>query len=460
MRAQTVIRAVLPSFLRVYADRIEASPLGYRLARGAFWSVAGAIISRGLGIVASIVVARVLGKAGFGELGIIYSTIMMFQVFAGLSMGSTATKYVAEFRSTNPEKARRILGMAWVVSVVAGAIFAALFFLLAPWLASHTLAAPHLAGPLQIASAIVFISAVNGAQCGVLAGLESFKAIAGVNLVVGILNLPLMVAGVLWAGLDGAVWALVVCQAASWVLYHWAIGREARRFGLTLDLVGCLQELPVLWKFSLPAVLAGVMVVPVNWVCNALLVNRENGYAEMGVLNAANQWYNALLFVPGILAAPILPVLSERFGAGAKQQSQKVLLLAMAGNAAIVLPFAVVGSLASPLIMELYGESFVGGWPVLAVALATAALLSVQFPVGQLITASGRMWIGFLTNLLWAGVILVTTLILVRFGAMGVAWARLVAYACHAIWTLGAAYIILGGLRGSKDAANAQSCVQ
>jgi len=36
-----------------------------------------------------------LGTVGFGELGVIQSTVGMFGVFAGLGLGMTATKYVA-----------------------------------------------------------------------------------------------------------------------------------------------------------------------------------------------------------------------------------------------------------------------------------------------------------------------------------------------------------------------------
>jgi len=57
-----------------------------------FWSMAGAVISRGLMLVASIFVARMLGKTGFGELGMIQSTVGMFGVFAGFGLGLNCNK--------------------------------------------------------------------------------------------------------------------------------------------------------------------------------------------------------------------------------------------------------------------------------------------------------------------------------------------------------------------------------
>ena len=456
MRVKTLLMPILPSFLRTRAARIEASPLGYRLARGAFWSLAGAVISKGLGIVSAIVVARVLGKAGFGELGVIYSTIVMFQVFAGFSLGMTASKYVAQFRSSDSDKAGRIIALSWVVSACTGGLCAVLLFIFAPWLASHTLAAPHLGGLIRIASVVILISALNRAQEGALSGFEAFKTIAARDLIVGTVTFPLTIAGVLLAGLEGILWAMIASELLSWCVCHLGIRREARRFSVPLQLRGHLQEFPILWKFSIPAVLSGLMVMPVSWACNAILVNQPNGYAEMGVLNAANQWHNALLFIPGILAGSVLPVLSERLGSGDARQSREVLRLSIGLNALVVVPVALVGCIASPLIMRLYGDSFGGGWPVLVVVLITAAVMAVLFPIGQLIAASGRMWVAFVTNVLWAIVVLSTTVLWVRFGSLGVASARLVAYLCHATWMFGVAYLVIKRLRGHNEVSSSR----
>ena len=92
-----------PGALHSIFHRIEESPLGYRLARGAFWSLVGTVLSRALSVVSSILVARMLGKVGMGELGMIQSTVGIFSAFAGLGMGVTATKFVAENRTRDPQ---------------------------------------------------------------------------------------------------------------------------------------------------------------------------------------------------------------------------------------------------------------------------------------------------------------------------------------------------------------------
>ncbi|HVN31485.1 MAG TPA: oligosaccharide flippase family protein [Thermoanaerobaculaceae bacterium] len=435
MSLKSSLYSVLPDFALGYAERIEASPIGYRLARGAFWSLAGAVISRGLTLLASILVARILGKVGFGELGIIQSTVGMFATFAGFGLGLTATKYLAEFKQKDPPRAGRILALSTSVTVATGAIAALVFLALAPWLASRTLAAPQLTGLLRISSIMLFLGAVTGAQGGALAGFEAFRRIASVNLASGLAAFPLMVGGAYISGLNGALWGLVASYGVNCVLNQWAVRSEAARAGVPIALAGAHQELALLWAFSFPALLASMMVGPVNWVCSAILVNQPNGYAEMGILSAANQWFGALLFLPGVLGQVVLPALAERVGSSDAVNSTRLIKLSIMVNLAVVLPLVVAFSLASVWVMGLYGQSFKAGWPALVLVLVTAGLLAVQQPVGQMITAFGRMWLGFTMNMGWALIFVLLTFTWASRGAAGLAAARLFAYGAHAVWT-------------------------
>jgi O-antigen/teichoic acid export membrane protein len=105
-----------------------------RFARGAFWSLLGMGIAQGLALVAAIITARLLGKVAFGEFGMVTGTVGAFGILAGLGLGLTATKYVAEHRSTDPVRAGRILGLSTQVAAVSGGTVALVLFLLAPWM--------------------------------------------------------------------------------------------------------------------------------------------------------------------------------------------------------------------------------------------------------------------------------------------------------------------------------------
>ena len=390
-----------PLATRQLLEQLQHSGVLDRLRHGFIWSAAGAVFSRGVLLLAMIIASRLLGRELYGELGIIQSTVETLGVLAGFGVGLTATKHVAEYRNTEPDRAGGVIALLLTFSGCFGAAAGLAMYLAADWLAVEVLQAPHLAPLLEVGALSVFFSTLVGAQSGVLSGFEAFRLSARVNLVAGLISLPLIVGGTWALGLQGAVWALAGSALIQCAFNQVAITREVRRFGIRLRLSGDRRVVSMLWRFSLPAALAGALVAPVNWLCNVRLVEQPEGYGELGVYTAASQWFLLLLFLPKVLGRVVLPVLSDQLGTRARDSASDTLKFAMLANLCIMLPLVGMISLASPFIMGLYGEEFVSGWPVLVVAACTAGLLAVQMPVGDLIAASDRMWVGFSMNLGW-----------------------------------------------------------
>jgi O-antigen/teichoic acid export membrane protein len=93
--------------------------------------------------------------------------------------------------------------------------------------------------------------------------------------------------------------------------------------------------------------------------------------------------------------------------------------------------------------MRIYGRDYKDAWPTLIVLLITSGIYALLTPVGEIVAAAGRMWLGFATNLAWAAVLIVATVFLVRWGSFGFASARLIAYFLHATWSFALAYIVI-----------------
>ena len=434
------LTALAPAPIEHILERIKSSPTGERLARGTFWTFTGTLFSRGLNMAAMILVARLLGKSEFGELGIIQSTVMMFQTLAGFGLGWAATKYVAEFRNSDPSKAGKIIGFSILTAAGTGGILSILFFATAPWLAAHTLAAPDLTRPLQISSLILFVSTLAGTQTGVLAGFEAFNSIAKIGIISGLFSIPAIVGGAWFWGLEGAVWGMILSFAANWLLNRQTLKKVANLANIRIWWTGCWEVRQILWGFSLPAVLGGTIMQIGNWAANALLVNQQNGYAQMGFYNAANQWFSALLFFPAILGQAAIPVLSERLGEKDIAASKKILIYSTRLNGSIIFPLILAGSLGSTWIMGLYGEEFKLAWPTLVVTLIGAGIVAMQAPASQMISASGKMWIALVINLIFSTAFVLTAARIIDWGSLGLAVARSFAYCFYAYWSMWFAY--------------------
>ena len=424
---------VLPTRLQLRIDRVRESPLASRLVRGSFWSLMGSVVSRGLALVATVLAARLLGKSSYGELGIIQSTVAAFGTLAGFGMGTTATKCVAEFRLTDPNKAGRVIGLCSIVAWTMSSILAVVLLVLAPWLSRSLLSAPHLTEYLQASCVLLLLTGINGAQNGTLAGFEAFKTIARVSAAVGFMSLPLVVGGAYAFGLPGVVAGLILAQAIGCFMNFLAVRREAVRHGVQISYSSLKPETSVIWQFSIPAVLGILLISPMNWLCNGMLVRQPQGYGQMGALTAANQWFGALTWLPYMLSGVTLSMLSERLGASDGVGSIKLLRASILANAAVAIPVAAIGSLLSPYIMRAYGTEFRAEWPTLVAMLLAAAAAAVQIPIGVIIAASNRMWTGFLLNLGWSTVLLTSTWWLVHWGSLGVATGQLLAYTAQGL---------------------------
>jgi O-antigen/teichoic acid export membrane protein len=365
----------------------------------------------------------------------VQSTVGMVGIFAGLGLGVTATKYVAEFRNRDPERAGRIITLSCAVAIVTGGLLALALQAYAQVLAAKTLNAPALADELRIASVILFFNAFNGAQTGALAGFEAFRPIACINLARGIATFPITVSLTFLWRLPGAVWALAFTAAVTCFLSQLALQQHCKALGIHLQFSSAWKERRVLWTFSTPAFLSGAMVGPVTWAASTMLVNQPSGYAQMGMYNAASQWRTAIGFIPAVMAQFALPLLSNLNGERDTSRYGKALrwnLMLTATAAAVV---AVPVALAAPQIMRLYGRGFQQGWLVLTLSAVTALISCINGVVGTAILSAGSVWVGFAFNGMWGAVFLIACYSLIPMNlAVGLATSMLGAYIAHTAW--------------------------
>jgi len=417
---------IVSDFFYKIISRIRSSNIGFRLVKGVFWSVFGAVFSRGLMLVAAVLLARMLGRSVYGEYGMIQSTVGAFGVFAGFGLGLTATKHVAELREREPDRAGRVIMFSELVAAITGGLMAAGLYIFAPWLAKNSINAPHLVGVLRIGAFIVFINALNSAQTGALSGFEAFKTIASVNIFNALLACPLLVSGAYFFGLNGAVLGLALGLLINWVMNYLALKEQSQLFHVKLSFRNCLAESRVLWRFSLPAVMSGAMVSPVMWICNAMLANQPNGYAEMGILTAALTFQTLVLFVSGMLNNPLLSMLSN----SGEKTSERLGVINILSSWALGV-FTAIPLLCFPEIAQwLFGKGYATHSFKVTFSLVVfcTTILTFKSGLSRVLVSNNLLWWGFLSNAFWAVILIVFSKFLVHWGAAGLAISTVLAY--------------------------------
>lgn len=411
-------------------------PNNNRLVFGYFWSFLGSSLTQLLSLITSIIIARLLGKELFGQLGAIISTISMLGTFAGFGQSITITKYLAEYRSKDKKTAGKILALSIFTGYGSTFLITLLALLISSFIAKTFLSSSELDKAIRIGCILLFCNSVIGIQAGILIGLEKFKTLAIINIVSGVLSFIFECLGSFFLNIHGALFGLGISSLITWILSIILTIKECKNNNLYLDIRCFHSEKKILWTFSFPALLSNLLVVPINWIGNVLLLNSANGFSELGIFNAANQWRTAIVFLPGVISQTILPILSNMFGEDNVTGFKKILatnfVLVFCSALLVSLPLAIF----SKVIMGLYGESFKSSYLVLVMICLTAILVSTSSVIGTAISSMGKMWMGFVINSLWALTFIFFSYIFAKNGALGLSKAYVLSYCVHLINSL------------------------
>ncbi len=409
-----------PSYSRLLEPSIRN-----RIAKGASWSIVGAGVASGFAMLSNIACARMLGSIRFGELGVVMATTNLFTALFTSGLSMTATRYVAEYRDSNPERAGIIVGLSSATSCLVGAVMAIVICFFAPLLSRDVLKVSGLSGPLMLGAAAMFFAAVNGSQIGSLSGFESFNRIAVGNLIRGITTLIFVTAGAALGGLTGALVGYVAVGAATAVFYQIVIRSECAQRSVAISYRFGRQDFAILWRFTLPVLLSTFSFTPAAWWSNVLLATRS-GYAEAGVFSAISNWQTFILFLSSAISRIGLPMLSnvraERDPAKYKLFLNINFLLVSAPAIAVAIPVAICAR----FILHLYGPGFSHGATALVLISIAAVLSAVNIPVGNAIWSLDATTSAMLLALLNGGVLVLSAYLLSARGATGLAGAYVV----------------------------------
>lgn len=413
-----------------------SSDVGHRMAVGAFWSFTGTALAKFLVLISGIFCARILGKQGYGEFGMVRSTISLFVTIGFAGLGLTATKYISEYRKTAKERIGSIVYLTNGFALFMGILITAIILLISPYLACDILDAPHLIDDLRVGALLLFVTVINGAQVGVLSGFENFKAIALNTLWGSIAECSFMLLGAWFYGVFGAILGYGVGFAVLYTFNRISINRLLDIEGISVSRRNFNKtDLSLLYKFSLPAALSSMMVVPTYWIVRSMLV-RHNGFEELAVYEAADHWKIIILFIPSAISQVVLPILSSSLGEG-KDKFWKILKMNIYLNAGVAFVLVLLVGGCSPLIMGLYGNGYDDTCTLIILAISTI-FNSIATVVGLSISSRAKMWTGATFNFLWALMVVGFSywFISINLGAVGVALSIFVAYVIHSMLQL------------------------
>ncbi|MCE7699588.1 MAG: hypothetical protein K8E24_012525, partial [Methanobacterium paludis] len=191
------------------------------------------------------------------------------------------------------------------------------------------------------------------------------------------------------------------------------------------------KEKDVIWKLSFPSMLSSIMVGPVVWIANIIIINTAGGYGQLGLFNAADQWRTALSFLPMVIGGVLLPMVS----ANVNKENKALETVNVLTSWVIVIIIALPLISFPEIIAFFYGQDYSSTvfLQSLAIMMFVSCILSYKEGIGRKLVAKNLMWWGFLSNLVWGVLFLGSIMIFKNLGSLGLSVSYLISYAVNTI---------------------------
>jgi O-antigen/teichoic acid export membrane protein len=402
-----------------------------QLLRPAVNLVAGAAVARGLGFVAYLIAARVLGPQDFGRLTGLQAIVAIGAAISGLGLAVIAPRTIAQLCVGDPGEARRVAGSLVVLTVAGGFLVA----LLSVPLGVLALSTVQVRGLVVATVGLSVTSAIGATLTAVLYGLESTADVAIANVARGILTFIAVVSQAAH-GLSAVVIALLVVEGTV-LLVTWALlarSRDGARFMLRFSFER--RDLRMLWQLGVPALIGSAAVLPSMWLGQALLSSQPGGLHALGLFGLAYRFYLVILFVPSAITPMVLPALARSLAENRRSAGvyTKLLRANLALNVGLAALLALVVAGSAPFLASLEGSDYVGARPIIVVLSIAAIGAGLNNVLGQAAISLGRIRAWFLSDIALALSLALAAVELVPSSlGTGLAFAYLIGMACTCV---------------------------
>lgn len=430
------------------SKHLPAGGLRVKMASGILWSLTSSVGQRGLSMVAMILVAREIGKMGFGQFGVIMSTSALFVYLAGMGVSEVVSKHAAELKQSDPDRVGRMVGLTILCTAANVLILGVACLLSSDWLATSLYQDASLVKPLMLSSLLLAAVVADRVGQGTLSGFEDYRGLALANFAQGVVLVLTVIPAIRWMGLSGAIVALAVSYVASTVWSAWLTAGWCRHWKIRIRFRESWQEKSILWHYMLPSLVIGGMIAPSDVLSKAMVARLPGGFSGLGGFQAAVTWQGVVSFVPMAISRVFLPTFSRLLAGKDHARTVRAVWACIAMNTGLSLAVMIPVAIMSPWILSWYGKDFAGDWDVMLILLVAGVLEAISTALAPLTTATGQMWWRAWIHVVWAVTLVGGTFVLLpTMGVRGYVWAFFAAKASNTLL-----YCFIGW-RGMKKAS-------
>jgi O-antigen/teichoic acid export membrane protein len=350
---------------------------------GYLFSTTGAAAA--LSMIQGILVARLLGVAGFGILGTITMFISVVNKFASFRTGELVVKYVGQYSEKQDQlRAAAVFKTALLIEIGASCLAFLLVWLTAPLGARYFAKDPNLTQYFIIYGTIVLANLVFESSTGLLQIYDSFRRIALINLVQSFATLALItLVFILQGDLLG-------------VLIAYIVGKVIGAAGLTISAaqVASSQWGRSWWRSPINILRPQArelahFAVSTNISASISLITKDSEILWVSLLRSPLEtgYYKLALSLANLVQMPVSPMpqatypeISRQAAKGKWSNMSYILRQGSLIAGGYTLTASVFLALAgSALVQSIYGSEFLPAYPALMILLVGLLLANTFY---------------------------------------------------------------------------------
>lgn len=302
-----------------------------KFLKGTMILLAAGLVTRVLGFINRIVIARFIGEEGVGLYMMAFPTLMLVVTITQLGLPVAISKNVAEAEAQgDAAKVKKILVVSLAITISLSVIFTPALILLAPILSETLFTDPRTKLPLLVIAPIVPIIAISSVIRGYFQGRQQMKPAAVSQMLEQIVRITLIAAltkaflpyGIEYAA-AGAMVASVIGELAS-LVYLLTTFKLKKKFPVRKQFFKYVKTgkrtFNELMSIALPTT-GSRMIGSLTWFFEPIVVSHSLAIAGVAAIAATKQ-YGALTgfampllmlpsFVTLSLSTALVPAISE-----------------------------------------------------------------------------------------------------------------------------------------------------
>lgn len=405
---------------------------------GAVWAVSARVIGTGLGLICSIIVARIYGAKAVGIVALLNSFMTITTTFTVLGTNTSILRLIPEhITKYSTTSAFKVYHKTQYLVIAVSLAFGAICFWGADFISSKVFSKPSLTFYFSLASIFIVFKSLIILNQQAVRGLRIIKGFAIMQALPQVMNLIFLIPGsLLWSCKEIPVYSLLVGLAITGII-GWIM--MVYTFKKNMQPQDSVHPIPIrdIFSISLPMLMTATMTFVIGET-GLIMVSMFRPEAEVGYYSIAVKLATITTFILTAVNSMVGPKFSDLYHSGKVDElfyiAQKSAKLIFWISTPILMSFVILGK---QIIYIFYGHEFIVAYPALIILVIGQFVQSISGATNLFMNMTGSQ--NVFRNIVFIAAIiniLLNYLFIPKYGILGASIAAMVSIAGWNIATI------------------------